>query len=484
MDEPDDPQVPDAPETLLEEGAGTSPTQVREPPPPDPRSLRAPETVIEESARLALGGDPADSRRFQPQDTEVHDPAGLPPLGAPPPDSRRFQPQDTEVHDPAGLPPLGAPPPDSRRFQPPETVIQDSERVPQVEGDSGTAKTLIKAPPQAPGSPDTGRGGGFAVDDDGLPASGRVAHYELRRELARGGMGAVYLAYHPRLKREVALKVMLAGRDASTKQLARFQREAEAAGRLQHPGIVAVHDVGQDRGLHYLVMDLVQGPSLDRVIKDAGPLPLRQAAEVTRALAEALGYAHSRAILHRDMKPANVLLDPEGRPRITDFGLAKNLDVEDELTKAGSIMGTPAYMPPEQARGDVQAIDRRADLYSLGATLYAMLTGKAPFKGKPVNVIYQVLRVDPVAPSKLRPDLDRDLETICLRCMEKDPLQRYATAQDLADDLARYLAHEPILARRPGLAERAQKWVRRNRALATVLASAALLLVAVGGGAL
>ena len=385
-------------------------------------------------------------------------------------------PEATEVN--AGLPPLGAPHPGTS-----PTAIEDSERMPRA-SDTDQAETLIRGPAHPP-PPDTRRATRPDQTSDEAPvAHGRVASYELRKELARGGMGAVYLAYHPRLKREVALKVMLAGRDASAKQLARFQREAEAAGRLQHPGIVAVHDVGQDQGLHYLVMDLVDGPSLDRVIRDEGPLPLRRAAEITRTLAEALGYAHSRAILHRDMKPANVLLDPEGRAQITDFGLAKNLDVEDELTKTGAIMGTPAYMPPEQARGDAQAIDRRADVYSLGATLYAMLTGKAPFKGKPVKVIYQVLRVEPTPPGKLRPDLDRDLETICLRCLEKDPARRYGTAQALADDLGRYLAHEPIHARRPSAAERLAKWVRRNRVLATVLATAALLLLTVGGGAL
>ncbi|MEZ6185124.1 MAG: tetratricopeptide repeat protein [Planctomycetota bacterium] len=405
---------------------------------------------------------PADSRRFTPHDTEIQDSERLPQLA----DSRRFTPHDTELHD---LPPLGAPPPRPRE----STQLQDSERLPEVD------ETLVQAPNESSEAQDAPHA------EDELPvADGRVAHYRLRRELARGGMGAVYLAYHPRLKREVALKVMLAGRDASSKQLARFQREAEAAGRLQHPGIVAVHDVGHDRGLHYLVMDLVPGPSLDKVIEQEGPLAPRRAAEIARALAEALAYAHSRAVLHRDMKPANVLLDPERGPRITDFGLAKTLDVEDELTKAGAIMGTPAYMPPEQARGDPQQVDRRADVYSLGATLYAMLTGAAPFKGQPVRVIYQVLRVDPTPVRKLRAEVDRDLETICLRCLEKDPQARYLTAGELAQDLARYLAHEPILARPPSPRERLVKWVRRNRALASVLAGAAALLLALGGTAL
>ena len=379
-------------------------------------------------------------------------------------------PDDTELESPASLAPTA------------------------LEGAGSTSQPMVlpsldPALPARPGEEPGGERGkepggekaGSQREATAAAAAGRIGPYELRGELARGGMGAVFRAFHPGLKREVALKVLLAGRGASTDELARFRREAEAAARLQHPGIVAIHDVGEDQGVQYLVMDLVEGQGLDRRIRQGGPLPPREAAELTRTLAEALAYAHTRAVLHRDMKPANVLLDKEGRPRITDFGLAKDLALDEGLTRTGVIMGTPAYMPPEQARGDQEAIDRRADVYSLGATLYEMLVGRPPFRGPSPQVIYQVLRAEPVRPRRLRPELDRDLETICLRCLEKDPQARYGTAQALADDLGRWLAGAPIEARPPGPLERLTKWSRRNPALAGVSGAALLLVLLVGG---
>ena len=350
------------------------------------------------------------------------------------------------------------------------------------------ADTLIEGSsdqrPPLPSSPGQAGDSAPPTEVSRRDASGRIGPYELRGELARGGMGAVYRAFHPGLKRLVALKVLLAGRGAGENERARFRREAEAAARLQHPGIVAIHDVGEADGLPYLVMDLVEGQGLDKRLRDEGPLPPREAARLARDLALALGYAHTRAVLHRDMKPQNVLLDREGRPRITDFGLAKDLELDDGLTKTGVVMGTPAYMPPEQARGQAEAIDRRADVYALGATLYEMLTGRPPFRGPTmIHVIHKVLKEEPVPPRRLRREVDRDLETICLRCLEKEPERRYGTAQALAEDLGRWLDGAPIQARRPGPAERVWKWARRNPSLSSVSAGSILLLATVAGSA-
>jgi tetratricopeptide (TPR) repeat protein/predicted Ser/Thr protein kinase len=312
-----------------------------------------------------------------------------------------------------------------------------------------------------------------------------VGPFRIVRELARGGMGVVYEAERPGLDRRVALKQMLGG--GSSDAVERFLIEARIAARLRHPNIVGIHDVGEAEGNPYFAMDFIEGEDLDDRIKREGALPLQESAELIKTLAEALAYAHERAVLHRDIKPANVLLNAEGGvPILTDFGLAKDVGQAGDsgLTQDGAIMGTPSYMPPEQAEGAQALIDRRADIYSLGATLYACLVAKPPFEGNsPMNTITRLLTEEVVRPRKLRAEVPRDLEVICLKCLEKEPEARYQTSAELALDLGRYLADEPILARPPSSGERLAKWVRRNRKLTAVMVLSGLLFLAGTGGA-
>lgn len=284
-------------------------------------------------------------------------------------------------------------------------------------------------------------------------------------------MGVIYSALSPQLAKRVAIKVLIKGEFASEEARDRFHVEARAAARLRHPNIVGTHEVGEERGRLYLVMDLIEGESLQKRVSRDGPLLPDQAARIAQRLAEAVYYAHTRSILHRDIKPANVLITPEGEPVLTDFGLAKEVGSDQTgVTESGQVMGTPAYMPPEQAMGALDRIDRRSDVYSLGATLYEALTGVPPFDAPTtMEVLKAVLESDPVPPSQLRPGLDPELETICLTCLEKEPEQRYDSAKELADDLARHLSDEPIVARPPSIADRARKWFRRNRKLARTL---------------
>jgi predicted Ser/Thr protein kinase len=322
---------------------------------------------------------------------------------------------------------------------------------------------------------------------DELP--GTIGPHRVVGVLGRGGVGVVYVARSERLDRLVAVKVLRVDRGRAPELVERFDIEARAAARLRHPNIVGIHEVGEDAGRQYLVMELIPGRSLAARLRDDGRLPPREAARVAERLARALAYAHARAILHRDLKPANVLLPDTGEPMLTDFGMAKFFGQgQDEVkspTVSGQVMGTPAYMPPEQARGEHGRVDRRSDVYSLGATLYEMLTARPPWDGLSVMAILaQVTSLEPVTPpSRWAPDLDADLETICLKALEKEPGDRYLTADALADDLARWLADEPIVARRPSLGARCKKWLRRNRALARALVVAigcALVVLVVG----
>jgi serine/threonine protein kinase len=310
----------------------------------------------------------------------------------------------------------------------------------------------------------------------------RIRDYEIKGELGQGGMGVVYRAYDTKLAREVALKVLRMNRARSPKERARFELEARAAARLDHPGIVPVHDVGESAAGPYLVMDLVEGTTLQDVLDEKGCLEPRETAVLIEKLARALAHAHEQGVLHRDMKPANVIITRAGEPRIADFGLAKDLRETATLTETGSIVGTPGYMPPEQARGEATAFDPRFDVYSLGAILYECLTGEPPFVGASAVAILKRVASDedPVPPSTKRKPLDKDLETICLHAIEKELDRRYPTAKDLADDLARYLAHEPILARPTRGIDRARKWLRRNKKLARALA---VTIIIVGGAA-
>jgi serine/threonine-protein kinase len=310
-----------------------------------------------------------------------------------------------------------------------------------------------------------------------LPA---VPGYELRGVLGRGGMGVVYKARHVRLNRLVALKMILAGAHASPQQLARFQVEAEAVAGLQHPNVVQLYEVGEHDGCPYLAMEFVEGGSLhERLVKN--PPPAAEIAEIVAALADAVRCAHAHGVVHRDLKPANILLTGAGVPKVTDFGLAKRFEDGDSPTVTGAIVGTPQYMAPEQTLGQTGAVGPAADVYALGAILYQCLSGRPPFQGKShMEVLEKVRTEEPVPPSRLRPRTRRDLETICLKCLRKDPAQRYPGAGELAEDLRRFLRHEPIRARPVGRLERLGKWARRRPALAALL----LVLVLAGAGSL
>ena len=307
--------------------------------------------------------------------------------------------------------------------------------------------------------------------------------YELLEKIGRGGMGVVWRARQISLDRLVALKMILAGHLATQAELDRFQREAQAAAKLDHPHIVAVHEVGQHDGQHYFSMRLVEGESLAaRLSRTSSPLPPRQAAQLLSQVVRAVHHAHQRGILHRDLKPANILLDPQGEPHLTDFGLAKSLETPGDLTRSDSVLGTPYYTSPEQAQGR-KDLTTATDLYSLGAVLYHLLTGSPPFQaGTAWETLRAVVEQEPRPPSTLQPRLDRDLETICLKCLEKDPARRYATADALANDLERWLRQEPILARSSTGWERGLKWVRRRPAVAALTGVACLaILLGLGG---
>ena len=318
----------------------------------------------------------------------------------------------------------------------------------------------------------------FAVGD----TIGYIGEYEILEMIARGGMGIVFKARQQKLRRIVALKMILAGRLADDSDVKRFRREAQAAGRLKHPNIVSVHEIGEHEGRHYFTMDFIDGHSLAEEIREE-PLPPRQAAEIVLAAAKAVQYAHEQGTVHRDLKPANLLLAADGAPLITDFGLAKILDSVDEqsraeLTASGQILGTPSYMSPEQALGKVGSVGKSADIYALGAILYACLTGRAPFVADtPVDTLFQVMRNEPVSPRSLNSKVPKDLETICLKCLEKDPHKRYVTAEFLADDLQRYLQGRSILARPAGRMSKAWRWCRRNPLVACLLALTLVSLV-------
>jgi WD40 repeat protein len=337
-----------------------------------------------------------------------------------------------------------------------------------------------------------------AGDDLSSPA---VPGYEVLEILGQGGMGVVYRARHRALDRVVALKMLLAGGHARRDELARFKAEAEAIARLQHPHIVQVFEVGEHEGQPFFSLEYVDGGSLaDRL--DGTPLPAREAAELVVTLARAVHAAHEKGIVHRDLKPANVLLsfsrDPEGSasgappsgsrlngaiPKITDFGLAKRLEGGAALTQSGAVVGTPTYMAPEQAAGRVREVGPAADVYALGVILYELLTGRPPFKAEtPMDTVLQVLTGEPVAPTRLQPKLPHDLDTVCLKSLEKEPGKRYASAMALADDLDRWLAGEPIAARPAGRLERLGKWARRRPAAAALVAVSAVALAAVLGG--
>lgn len=292
-----------------------------------------------------------------------------------------------------------------------------------------------------------------------------LGDYELIEEVARGGMGVVYKARQTKLNRTVALKMILAGDLAGSDEIRRFETEAEAAANLQHSGIVPIYEVGEDNGRHFFSMEFVDGSTLGDLVKE-GPLSSRHAASLVARIADGIAYAHSNGVVHRDLKPGNVLIDGAGEPRITDFGLAKRTDVDSSLTGTGQVLGTPSYMAPEQASANADEVGPLADVYSMGAILYCLLTGRPPFQADNVlDTVLAVIHQEPVAPRQLNPTINRDLETICLKCLEKSPARRYASARQFADDLERWLTDRPIIARPRTLIHRASLFAKRNRAL-------------------
>jgi hypothetical protein len=305
-----------------------------------------------------------------------------------------------------------------------------------------------------------------------------VPGYEVLGVLGHGGMGIVYRARQLKANRLVALKMIRAVEHASPTERLRFQIETEAVARLQHPHIVQLYEVGEVRGQPFFSLEFCDGGTLGDQLKKQRPTPT-EAAALIETLARAMHYAHLRGVVHRDLKPGNVLLSGAERvPKITDFGLAKRIDAEArEVSQSGAIMGTAAYMAPEQAAGRVRDTGPAADVYGLGALLYECLTGRPPFEGPQHVVLASVLNDEPTPPSRLGVIVPRDLETICLKCLSKEPARRYASAEDLADDLRRFQAGEPVKARPVEAVERAVKWVKRRPALAVLLGVTLLALV-------
>ncbi len=309
---------------------------------------------------------------------------------------------------------------------------------------------------------------------------GELGDYELLEEIGRGGQGVVFRARQKSLNRLVALKVIGLGQWATKAHLRRFRLEAEAAASLDHPCIVPIYEVGERDGQCYFSMKFVEGGQLDEVVKHT-PISIRQAAELIAKVARTVHYAHEHGILHRDIKPGNILVDVKGEPHLTDFGLARLVESESTVTRTLEVLGTPSYMAPEQAAGDNARLTSATDGYGLGAVLYQLLTGHPPFAGGTTyETIKLLLEAEPRAPHLWNPKVDRDVSTICLKCLEKDPKRRYSSAQALAEDLEHWLRHEPIQARRTGVVARGKKWLQRNPTVAAVVTLSLALIAAIG----
>ena len=355
----------------------------------------------------------------------------------------------------------------------PELLPRVKARLGQIRAVDGQFDALFPTPGSCPPPP--------ASAEAGPP---HFPGFEVRELLGRGGMGIVYRAWDQRLHRDVAIKMLIAGAYARPEELERFLRGAEAKAGLRHPNIVQVYDVGDLDGRPYFTMEFVEGGSLAQRLAGA-PMPPGEAAVLVATLADAVQAAHDGGIIHRDLKPANILLTADGTPKVTDFGLARRLDGGAGLTQTGDTLGTPSYMAPEQAQGKSNTVGPAADVYALGAILYESLTGRPPFRsGTSVETIRQVIDDEPVPPSRLNARVARDLETICLKCLSKEPAGRYPSAAVLAEDLRRFRRGEAITARAPGRAERLARWLRRRRSQAAVMAAGTLMAVGLVGGGL
>jgi tRNA A-37 threonylcarbamoyl transferase component Bud32/tetratricopeptide (TPR) repeat protein len=318
--------------------------------------------------------------------------------------------------------------------------------------------------------------GSFVAPSPFLPGQ-QLGDYQIVREIARGGMGIVYEAKQRSLQRTVAIKLILKGQLASESDIERFRREAEMAANLRHPNIVAVHEIGEHAGYHYFAMDYIAGCGLEQIARGK-PLSGKKAAQYLLKVADAIRCAHAQGILHRDLKPSNILIDAGDEPHVSDFGLAKRLEDDSQLTAADMRLGSPSYMSPEQAGRLHAEVGPATDIYGLGATLYELLTGRPPFRAEtPALTILQVLEIEPAPPRLLNANVDRDVETICLKCLEKEPSRRYESVETLIDDLRHYLADEPIHARPVGVVGRLRRWCRRNPLVASLSAATVLLLV-------
>jgi tRNA A-37 threonylcarbamoyl transferase component Bud32 len=324
-------------------------------------------------------------------------------------------------------------------------------------------------------------GSGFHLETESTTGASlrdgqKVGRFVVLETLGQGAFGTVYKARDPELDRLVALKVPRAGSLSGQAELDRFLREARSVAQLRHPAIVAVHEVGQVEGVPYLVSDFVEGVTLTDLLSARRP-PFREAAELIAAVADALDFAHRHGVVHRDVKPSNVMIGKDGRPVVMDFGLAKRDAGEVTMTLEGQVLGTPAYMAPEQAAGGSHSVDGRGDVYALGVILYVLLTGELPFRGTTRMLLHQVLHDEPRPPRRLNDRVPRELETVCLKCLRKEPHRRYPTAAELAADLRRWLRGEPVLARPVGRLERGWRWCRRNPAVAGLLAAVTLSLI-------
>ncbi|MGB7323434.1 MAG: serine/threonine-protein kinase, partial [Rubripirellula sp.] len=362
-----------------------------------------------------------------------------------------------------------------------ETI--DSDYIGDQSKDFGNAVDS-NARPRSAGTPDVtvDSDSGRLSTQESAPTKGvaRVKYfgeYELLSEIARGGMGVVYKARQVKLNRIVAIKMILSGEFAGQEAVKRFHSEAEAAANLDHPGIVPIYEIGDHGGQHYFSMGFVDGFSLQDKLNSA-PMPAKEAARLFRKITEAVAYAHSKGVIHRDLKPANILIDTNGEPTVTDFGLAKKVEGDSELTRTGVVMGTPCYMPPEQALGQTDRIGPLADLYSLGAILYCMLTSRPPFQAASVvDTLKQVIENEPITPRALDNKIPLDLETICLKCLEKNQGKRYPSVEVLVEDLNCFLDGRPISARPVSQMEQAWRWCRRRPAIASAMLAVVVLLI-------